>query len=78
MKKKKKIEKVPVREQIKKILNFAGKFRMIFGILLIFFVSYAFRNAVAERDLQKLEAAAGCKFAPFLVRSEERRVGKEC
>ena len=37
--------------------NTLKKFQLLYGILLVFFASFAFRNAIVERDLKKLEAA---------------------
>ncbi|MBE6366814.1 MAG: hypothetical protein E7052_02745 [Lentisphaerae bacterium] len=38
-------------------------------MLLVYLAAFAFRNAVAERDLRNLEQTANCRFAPFLVES---------
>ena len=52
-----------------KIGSFFRKTRLLWGGLLIFLLSFAFRNYIAERDLRGLESATGCRFAPFLVES---------
>jgi len=62
-------KKIAVGNVLKKVFNTLKKFQLLYGILLVFFASFAFRNAIVERDLKKLEAAVGCDFAPFLVES---------
>ncbi len=54
---------------MKKLFVHLRKYIGIYGFVLVWLAAFAFRNAVAERDLAKLERATGAPFAPFLVES---------
>ena len=58
-----------MKKFLEKLLFFSKKYATLLGALAVFFIAFAFRNSIVERDLKALEQSTGCKFAPFLVES---------
>jgi len=54
---------------VKKLFELLRQHQTLIGFILIYFAAFTFRNAVAQRDLDKMEQTSGCRFAPFLAES---------